>query len=268
MALIKYEHKVVDVKLEQSKPEHVKVKVIKDQEGRLVINFIKYGGDLGDGTCSYNIRNVKVVSDSPVHSGTAQGRINSDTLDYVYYKLGKDKTIREKMEDSAENYAITITLGRVFPLTGEGITTLNFLNDLINISLGKDEKTLTAAQKKLLLGQTANMFNLIYTPSWVEEDGKQKMGEYIGGFHVKYRVDDVNSESTAECVENFNKNLSKGGKYEEYANDIGYEENIPLTEEDVISEPDKIVSIINNWNNKAIKNNEDYDNLTKRLEAE
>ena len=54
-------------------------------------------------------------------------------------------------------------------------------------------------------------------------------------FFPRYRIDDPEKMSTSECIENFNINFSKGGRFEKYASDMEYDENNPIKEENIVN---------------------------------
>ena len=59
-------------------------------------------------------------------------------------------------------------------------------------------------------------------------------------FFPRYRIDDPEKMSTSECIENFNINFSKGGRFEKYASDMEYDENNPITEENIVNRASEI----------------------------
>ena len=56
-----------------------------------------------------------------------------------------------------------------------------------------------------------------------------------------------------ELIDEFNSKFSKGGMYEEYTGKIGYNDEKPLTEDDLIENFDKISIMIGRWEKAAIE---------------
>ena len=50
-----------------------------------------------------------------------------------------------------------------------------------------------------------------------------------------------------DYINDFNTNFSPGGKYEEYAKDIGYDANNPITEENFGERFEDISRMLNKW---------------------
>ena len=65
--------------------------------------------------------------------------------------------------------------------------------------------------------------------------------------------DDVRKGSmgTIERLENFNRNFSKGGIFEQYAGDIGYDEKNPITVENITERIDEVGMMIEGWKYKV-----------------
>ena len=72
-------------------------------------------------------------------------------------------------------------------------------------------------------------------------------------------------EMTKECIENFNTNFSKGGQYEIYSKDIGYDENEPITQDDFVYGLDKIDVMIKRWSDVAAIEDINIDYATRRF---
>ena len=70
---------------------------------------------------------------------------------------------------------------------------------------------------------------------------------------------------TKECIENFNTNFSKGGKFEIFAGSIGYDENSPITEDDFIGNISKIDNIMDAWYHVAVEKGKDIKEATRRF---
>ena len=68
-----------------------------------------------------------------------------------------------------------------------------------------------------------------------------------------------------ELIDEFNSKFSKGGMYEDYAEKIGYNDEKPLTEEDLIENFDKVSIMIGRWENAAIKNGKNPRSAVERI---
>jgi len=64
--------------------------------------------------------------------------------------------------------------------------------------------------------------------------------------------DAKNTETTRQIIDNVNRNLSPGGDYEEYAKDIGYDSNNPITSEDILANPEKVMDLQKEWLGKCV----------------
>ena len=88
-------------------------------------------------------------------------------------------------------------------------------------------------------------------------------------FFPRYRIDDPEKMSTSECIENFNINFSKGGRFEKYASDMGYDENNPITEENIVNRASEIDYMLNQFKIAMSKNGMvtfDIENAVRRAE--
>ena len=80
------------------------------------------------------------------------------------------------------------------------------------------------------------------------------------------RLDRFKSYVSFSYDYNFNKNFSKGGEFEIYAKDIGYDENNPITEDDFVYRLDKINLIVSKWCDIAEEEDENINDATRRLD--
>ena len=71
---------------------------------------------------------------------------------------------------------------------------------------------------------------------------------------------------TTKLIDNYNKNLSKGGIYEGYAVDLGYYESNPITVENISSRLKELNEEIKVWLNIAGKNNIQVDSIIESVE--
>lgn len=74
---------------------------------------------------------------------------------------------------------------------------------------------------------------------------------------------------TSECIDNFNINFSKGGRFEKYASDMGYDENNPITEENIVNRASEIDYMLNQFKIAMSKNGMvtyDIENAVRRAE--
>jgi len=63
--------------------------------------------------------------------------------------------------------------------------------------------------------------------------------------------DAKNTETTRQIIDNVNRNLSPGGDYEEYAKDMDYDLNNPITPNDILENPKKVMALHSKWLDKC-----------------
>ena len=88
-------------------------------------------------------------------------------------------------------------------------------------------------------------------------------------FFPRYRIDDPEKMSNSECIENFNINFSKGGRFEKYASDMEYDENNPITEENIVNRASEIDYMLDQFKMAMSKNSVvtyDIENAVRRAE--
>jgi hypothetical protein len=88
-------------------------------------------------------------------------------------------------------------------------------------------------------------------------------------FFPRYRIDDPEKMSTSECIENFNINFSKGGRFEKYASDMEYDENNPIKEENIVNRASEIDYMLDQFKMAMSKNGMvtyDIENAVRRAE--
>jgi len=88
-------------------------------------------------------------------------------------------------------------------------------------------------------------------------------------FFPRYRIDDPEKMSTSECIENFNINFSKGGRFEKYAKEMKYDENNPITEGNIVNRARKIDYMLDQFKMAMSKNSVvtyDIENAVRREE--
>ena len=94
---------------------------------------------------------------------------------------------------------------------------------------------------------------------------------YICKYRIypSYKVDTGEIEITKECIENFNINFSKGGRFEKYASDMEYDENNPIKEENIVNRASEIDYMLDQFKMAMSKNGMvtyDIENAFRRAE--
>ena len=161
------------------------------------------------------------------------------------------------------DYSTAIITGNFIPWLSNTITTANMISNIYN-DVNETNKGMFTEYKNIGdIGKTVDVFNLFYIAYSVREEGKSERHEYR--IYPSYKVDTGEIEMTKECIENFNTNFSKGGKFEIYAKNIGYDENSPITEDDFIGNIRKIDDIMDEWYDVAVQKGRDIKEATRRL---
>ena len=251
-----------DSSVMQVKGEH-KISVVR-KEDDLVINFALYAGDNGGVTSFYeDQREVNITISMALRGGTGDEKTKEISADYIYYWHNLDKTVPENISEHMADYSIAMVTGNFIPWLSNTITTANMFNNIYN-DVNETNKGMFTEYKNIGdIGKTVDVFNLFYIASSVREEGKSERCEYR--IYPSYKVDTGEIEMTKECIENFNTNFSKGGKFEIFARSIGYDENSPITEDDFIGNISKIDDIMDKWYKVAVQRGKDIKEATRRL---
>lgn len=251
-----------DSSVMQVKGEH-KISVI-GKEDDLVINFAVYAGDDGGVTSFYDDqKEVNITISKAVRGGTGDEKTKEISADYIYYWHNLDNIMSENISEHMIDYSAAMITGNFVPWLSNTITTANMFNNIYNDVNETDKGMFTEYKNIGDIGKTVDVFNLFYIAYSVREEGKGERHEYR--IYPSYKVDTGEIEMTKECIENFNTNFSKGGKFEIYAKNIGYDENSPITEDDFIGNIRKIDDIMDKWYKVAVQKGRDIKEATRRL---
>ena len=251
-----------DSSVMQVKGEH-KIGVVS-KKNKLVIDFALYAGDNGSVTSLYESqREITITITNPNYGGTGDDRTKDVSADYVYYWLNLDKTVPENISEHMADYSIAMVTGNFIPWLSNTITTANMVNNIYDDVNETNRKMFEEYEDINKIGTIVRIFNLYYVSSIVRESGKIATSEYR--IYPSYKVNTGEMEMTKECIENFNTNFSKGGKYEIYAKDIGYDENEPITEDDFVYGLDKIDVMIKRWSDVGAIEDINIDYATRRF---
>ena len=254
-----------DSSVMQVKGEH-KIGIVS-KNGKLTIDFALYAGDNGRVTSSYESqREVSITITKPNYGGTGDKNAKDTSADYVYYwmNLNLDRTLTDNIAEHMEDYSVTMATGNFMPWISNTIVTGNLFSNIYSDVNETNKKMFEEYKNINKSGTIVDLFNLYYVSAIVRESGKIAVSEYR--IYPSYQVNTRGNEITKECIENFNRNFSKGGELEEYAKRIGYDENNPITEEDFVDSLDKIDGIVNKWCDIAGEEDEDIDDATRRLD--
>lgn len=251
-----------DSSVMQVKGEH-KISVIR-KGSDLAINFAVYAGDDGSVTSFYDDqKEVNITISKAVRGGTADEKIKEISADYIYYWHNLDNIVSENISEHMIDYSAAMIAGNSVPWLSNTITTANMISNIYNDVNETDKGMFTEYKNIGDIGKTVDVFNLFYIAYSVREEGKGERHEYI--IYPSYKVDTGEIEMTKECIENFNTNFSKGGKFEIFAGSIGYDENSPITEDDFIGNISKIDNIMDAWYHVAVEKGKDIKDATRRF---
>jgi hypothetical protein len=273
-----YDAKIVATKLYSresdrypAKSKGYNVEVKQDVNHQLIISFLKYGGDVGGtSTTPYEQqKDVRIIVSIPDSGASGESEALKGSMEYVYYGMEMDKTLPGTVVKSSSNCLMTLALGAYASTVGNTVTVLNSVKEISAEAVGEKRKLYKKAEYMQSIGKVVQIFDLFYVSSVVEEDGKKDVKTQNCGIFPRYRIDDLEKMATSECIENFNINFSKGGRFEKYASDMGYDENNPITEENIVNRASEIDYMLDQFKIAMSKNGMvtfDIENAVRRAE--
>jgi len=272
-----YDAKIVATKLYSresdrypAKSKGYNVEVKQDIYHKLIISFLKYGGDVGGTrTTPYEQqKDVSIIVGQPASGASGASKALEGSMEYVYYGMEIDKTLPETIVKSSSNCVMTLALGAYATTVGNTVTVLNSVKEISAEAVGEKRKLYKKAKYMQSIGNIVQTFNLFYVSSVVEEDGKKDAKTQNCGIFPRYRIDDLEEMPTSEYIENFNINFSKGGYFEKYAKEMKYDESNPITEENIVkraSEIDYMLKILETEMSKDGMVTYDIENAVRRM---
>lgn len=273
-----YDAKIVATKLYSresdrypAKSKGYNVEVKQDVSHQLIISFLKYGGDVGGtSTTPYEQqKDARIIVSIPDSGASGESEALKGSMEYVYYGMEMDNTLPGTVVKSSSNCAMTLALGAYAPTVGSAVTVLNSAKEISAEAVGEKRKLYKKAEYMQSIGKVVQIFDLFYVSSVVEVDGKKDVKTQNCGIFPRYRIDDPEKMSTPECIENFNINFSKGGRFEKYAKEMKYDENNPITEENIVNRASEIDHMLDQFKMAMSKHGMvtyDIENAVRRAE--
>lgn len=289
LSLCAYEHRIVTEKvaLYESDADPVKINVSRDSNDNLEINFIKYAEGFEGNANSEGYKDISlIVSASKLGTEAAVG-VNSSAWSYVKNGLGINESKTYAICNSVTNASLVIAVGKlgeglgkifegvggmVLGELGDACTVMGSVGEIGDILSEKDKGIFDYGENTSNLWTAVDKFNLGYISSWVRENApnnteRYDIETYMYTIYPSYTVDvSEKDKPTTKLIDNYNKNLSKGGIYEGYAVDLGYYESNPITVENISSRLKELNEEIKVWLNIAGKNNIQVDSIIESVE--
>lgn len=176
--------------------------------------------------------------------------VDDDGWNYVKNGLGINESKTYAICKSVTNAGVTIGVGKmgeglgkifsgvggmVLGELGDAYTVMGCAGEIGDILSEKDKGIFDYGENTSNLWRVVNKFNLGYISSWVRENVPNNteiydIKTYMYTVYPSYTVDVYEGvKPTTKLIDICNKNLSKGGRLEEYAVDLGYDESNPIT---------------------------------------
>lgn len=289
LSLCAYEHRIVKDKFElyESNADPVKINVSRDSKDNLEINFIKYAEGFEGNANSEGYKDISViVSASKLGTGAAVG-VNGSAWSYVKNGLGINESKTYAICNSVANASLVVAVGKlgeglgkifegvggmVLGELGDACTVMGSAGEIGDILSEKDKGIVDYGENTSNLWTAVDKFNLGYISSWVRENVPNNteiydIETYMYTIYPSYTVDVIEKgKQTTKLIDNYNKNLSKGGIYEEYAVDLGYDESNPITVENISSRLKELNEEIISWIYIAWENNIEENSIIESVE--
>ena len=114
--------------------------------------------------------------------------------------------------------------------------------DILDSAKTYEQMTTRGEIKQMADNYKLNMVRVTH-----EEGGKSSLDYYV----FEGIGDSENTKTTRQVLDNLNENLSPGGGYEEYAKDLDYDSSNPITLNDVLANPEKVMDLQEKWLDKC-----------------
>ena len=242
-----------------------KIKAGKNEENDIVINFVEYAGNVDSGAfVPFEAhKDISITIKLPQQGAGAASELRKTSKRYIYESLNCDVPVGTKFVGNLADYAMTMLLSNFAPKVGDAVTTVKFVVGEIKVLNDSDNKVFDKAEEISGVGSTMDYFNLFYVPVKTKKVSETIVNSYI--IFPAYIGDTFTGYTTQELIDEFNSKFSKGGMYENYAEKIGYNDEKPLTEEDLIENFDKISIMIGRWEKVAMEDGKNPRSAVERI---
>ena len=242
-----------------------KIKASKNAENDIVINFVEYGANVDSGAfVPFEAhKDISITIKLPQQGAGAADELRKTAKRYIYESLNCDVPMGTQLVGNLADYAVTMLLSKFASGVGDAVTTVKFVVGEIKVLNDSDNKVFDKAEEISGVGPTMDYFNLFYVQVKTDKVSENIDNSYI--IFPAYIGDTFTGYTTQELIDEFNSKFSKGGMYENYAEKIGYNDEKPLTEEDLIENFDKISIMIGRWEKVAIKDGKNPRSAVERI---
>lgn len=242
-----------------------KIKASRNEENDIVINFVEYGANVDSGAfVPFEAhKDISITIKLPQQGAGAADELRKTAQRYIYESLNCDVPMGTQAVVNFADYVVTMLLSNFAPKVGDAVTTVKFVVGEIKVLKDSDNKVFAKAEEISGVGPTMDYFNLFYVQAKTDKVSENIDKSYI--IFPAYIGDTFTGYTTQELIDEFNSKFSKGGMYEDYAEKIGYNDEKPLTEEDLIENFDKVSIMIGRWEKAAIKNGKNPRSAVERI---
>ena len=242
-----------------------KIKASRNEENDIVINFVEYGANVDSGAfVPFEAhKDISITIKLPQQGAGAADELRKTAQRYIYESLNCDVPMGTQAVVNFADYVVTMLLSNFAPRVGDAVTTVKFVVGEIKVLKDSDNKVFAKAEEISGVGPTMDYFNLFYVQAKTDKVSENIDKSYI--IFPAYIGDTFTGYTTQELIDEFNSKFSKGGMYEDYAEKIGYNDEKPLTEEDLIENFDKVSIMIGRWEKAAIKNGKNPRSAVERI---
>ncbi len=287
LSLCAYEHRIVKDKVElyESDVDPVKINVSRDSDDNLEINFKEYAETIEGNANSEGYKDTSVIVSNPKIGEYAGVGVSGEGWDYAEHGLGIDKAKFYSIGNSIGKAGVTIYIGKIgesfgkifggkvgtaLGELGDAYTVVGCVSEIADTLSEKDQKIFYKGKNTSELWIPVNKFNLGYVSSWTRENVPNGEKDYnINTFmytiYPSYTVDVYEGvKPTTKLIDICNKNLSKGGRLEEYAVDLGYDGSKYITVDNICGRLYEISQMIEKSDKLSSKNKETIDIVSER----
>lgn len=287
LSLCAYEHRIVKDKVElyESDVDPVKINVSRDSDDNLEINFKEYAETIEGDANWRDYKDISLIVSAPKTGEYAGIGVSDEGWDYAEHGLEIDKTKFYSIGNSIGKAGVTIyignlggNLGKIFGgkvgtalgKLGDAYTIMGCISEVADILSEKDQKIFYKGKSTSELWLPVNKFNLGYVSSWIRENvpnGEKdyNINTYMYTIYPSYTVDVYEGvKPTTKLIDICNKNLSKGGRLEEYAVELGYDESNPITADNICGRLYETSQMIKKSDELSRKNNKVIDIISER----
>jgi hypothetical protein len=211
----------------------------RDKDGNICLNYCADKGSIPFDAYKSSVHQVQISSMFP--GDTASDKFEKDDIRWYAAAAGLSTINKEVMNQSVNRIIDNVVSTGIGEIPGAGIVS-SFI-DIMGGSLTDLEnvKNYNGVMQGVDIRQIVRYLDLnairITDTTSVTSNMEYQISEGIG--------DSMGSITTRQRIDNFNRNLSSGGKYHEIASRIGYDEENPITMEDVLERMEEIMKINN-----------------------